>query len=210
MSSSNSPDSPMSFDSANIIEKYNIKPKIDEYLDFLLEYNRKINLVSRETSREQLTRIVADCLIPFEFIEPPSGRIFDIGSGGGFPAVVLMLAFPGIEISLIERTTKKAVFLRETIIKFNLPGQVHSENFADLGHQLSKRSFDGGFMKLVKLDDRILRQVFSILKPGGKFVHYSSADKNIKLPESLSVRHCSYYLDDSKIVRAISIFSVSR
>jgi 16S rRNA (guanine527-N7)-methyltransferase len=202
-------DLPSSFDSGQILAKYNADRKIGEYLDYLLEYNRKINLVSRETSRDDLNRIAADCLIPFEFIEPPAGRIFDIGPGGGFPSVVLMLAFPNIKALLIERTAKKVVFLREVIKLYNLRAEVRNDNFVDLSHQLGKHSFDSGFMKLVRLDDRILRSVSTILKRGGRFVYYSTGDKNIKLPENLSVRQYAYYLDDSKIVRTISVFSMS-
>ena len=64
-----SDDSIQRFNSEEIISEFDLKNGLNSYLDILLEYNKKVNLVSRETSRSDLIRLAADCLIPFKFSE---------------------------------------------------------------------------------------------------------------------------------------------
>ena len=73
-------DSIQCFKSAEILSEFGLEKDLEAYLDVLFEYNKKINLVSRETSRSAIIRVAADCLIPFKFSQPPSGRFFDIFS----------------------------------------------------------------------------------------------------------------------------------
>lgn len=196
------------FSSATITFKYDIHDKLSEFFDTLMEYNRKINLVSRETSKEDLVRMAADCLVPFEIMTPRTGKIFDIGSGGGFPGIIIMLAFPGISGVLIERTEKKAAFLRMIARQFELPADILTADFIEAAGALSSNSFDFGFLKLVKPDRKILREAINLLKPGGKFVYYHDlGSDNIASPSKISCRYLNYYLDDSKQLRTITILS---
>lgn len=199
---------PYHFDSRAIIGRYSIRVKLTEYLQTVLEYNRKVNIVSRETSFGQLLRIAADCLVPFEFLDPPSGRIFDIGSGAGFPAVVIQFAFPETTAVLVERRKKKAAFLNLLIRQFNLKAEVIDSDLKEAKSRIEPESFDYGFMKLVKLNRRLLSLARSLLKPTGRFIYFSSPDKITALSAN---KHPSdrfdYYLDDVKQLRTITIFS---
>ena len=106
--------------------------RLDRYLDLLREWQAKINLVSPSTLPNLWTRHVADSLQLMTIA--PSAKVWvDLGSGGGFPGVVLACALadsPGSMIHLVERNAKKAAFLREALRITQSPGTLH---LADIG-----------------------------------------------------------------------------
>ncbi len=110
------------------------EPRLAAYLDLLLEANRDVNLVSRrEASREiLLERHVLDALEALPLIPPQTGsplRLLDVGSGGGFPAVPLLLARPDLEGWLVESVGKKASFLARVVASLGLTARVLNARF---------------------------------------------------------------------------------
>src|SRR6478752_7019521 len=91
--------------------------RLDRYLDLLVTWQAKTNLVAPSTLPHLWTRHVSDSLQLLDLA--PSAKIWvDLGSGGGFPGVVLASALadmPGAHVHLVERNAKKAAFLREAI-----------------------------------------------------------------------------------------------
>jgi len=199
---------PPFFDSRDIVKKYSFDDRLAEFIEAILEYNEKVNIVSRETSRPDLLKIAADSLLPFEFGFRPAGRLFDIGSGGGFPAVVILLALPQLEGTLFERTGKKASFLKTIISRFGLNAGVINKDFGEAAPTLDKASFDFGTIKLVRPDHRIVLGAARLLRPGGSFVYYAARD-NIKcaITGFSQIASFNYYLDDRKQLRSLTIFS---
>ncbi|MCP4703045.1 MAG: hypothetical protein GY865_00420 [candidate division Zixibacteria bacterium] len=196
------------FTSSDIFTKYDTDSKLSLFLDQVLSYNKKVNIVSRETSLEKLKSIAAECLAPIELGVDIKGKIFDIGSGGGFPALILMLARPGIEGVLIERTGKKAKFLEDIIKQFDLSGIVHNRDFSEIAPQLDKNSFDYGLMKYVRMEKKLLRPALQLLNPDGKYLYYSRmiTDDKYGINHFRAIEAC-YYLDDTKQVRTINIIT---
>ncbi|MEW5925762.1 MAG: RsmG family class I SAM-dependent methyltransferase [Candidatus Zixiibacteriota bacterium] len=196
------------FNSEEILSNYHFADRLNLYIDEVLEYNKKVNIVSRETSAAELRKIAADCLVPFEFLAPPGGHFFDIGSGGGFPSIVLLLAFPGLRATLFERTGKKVSFLRRFIEQSQLSAEVIKSDFVENHGRQEPGSFDFGTIKLVRPDKKILRGAMELLRPGAALIYYASAEKanSESLASFRAVSH-HYYLDDSKALRAITFFS---
>jgi 16S rRNA (guanine527-N7)-methyltransferase len=86
--------------------------KLKLYHDLLLKWQKTINLVSNDTIGEAWTRHFLDSLQLINFIENKHAKIVDIGSGAGFPAILLaMMGYDNIH--LIESDTRKTVFLKE-------------------------------------------------------------------------------------------------
>src|SRR5260370_13058333 len=107
--------------------------RLDRYVELLRDWQAKTNLVARSTLPNLWTRHIADSLQLLALA--PSAKIWaDLGSGGGFPCVVLACALaetPGATVHLIERNVKKAAFLRETLRVTNSPGIVHLADIRD-------------------------------------------------------------------------------
>jgi 16S rRNA (guanine527-N7)-methyltransferase len=111
--------------------------RLDRYIELLLEWQAKTNLVAPSTLSNVWTRHIADSLQLLQ-IAPTARKWADLGSGGGFPGIVLACALagiPGAMVHLVERNAKKAAFLREALRVTNSPGQVH---LADIGDSVDR------------------------------------------------------------------------
>jgi 16S rRNA (guanine527-N7)-methyltransferase len=108
--------------------------RLDRFLDLLRQWQAKTNLVAASTLPHLWTRHVADSLQLLALA--PNAKIWvDLGSGGGFPGVVLACALtetPGAMVHLVERNAKKAAFLREALRITAAPGIVHATGIEDI------------------------------------------------------------------------------
>jgi 16S rRNA (guanine527-N7)-methyltransferase len=107
--------------------------RLERYVALLLEWQAKTNLVAPSTLPHIWTRHIADSL-QLIGLAPSAVRWADLGSGGGFPGIVLACAAgetPGAEVHLIERNAKKAAFLREALRVTHAPGIVHLAEIED-------------------------------------------------------------------------------
>jgi 16S rRNA (guanine527-N7)-methyltransferase len=108
--------------------------RLDRYVDLLREWQAKTNLVAPSTLPHLWTRHISDSLQLLN-LAPSATRWVDLGSGGGFPGVVLACALaetPGAHIQLVERNAKKAAFLREAIRVTSAAGTVHLADIGDI------------------------------------------------------------------------------
>ena len=112
--------------------------RLDRYVELLLNWQSKINLLSPSTLPELWTRHVADSLqlIPLA----PQARIWaDLGSGGGFPGLPIALAGEaGTRVHLIESNGKKAAFLREAVRVTGARAVVHQERAEKFGESCAE------------------------------------------------------------------------
>src|SRR6202048_1954188 len=111
--------------------------RLDRYVELLCEWQVKTNLVAPSTLPNLWTRHISDSLQLLSLA--PSARTWaDLGSGGGFPGVVLACALAetaGANVHLVERNAKKAAFLREAVRVTTAAGTVH---LADIGDNVDR------------------------------------------------------------------------
>ncbi|MGI9522822.1 MAG: 16S rRNA (guanine(527)-N(7))-methyltransferase RsmG [Hyphomicrobiaceae bacterium] len=103
--------------------------KLESYEVELKRWQRVVNLVSPATLPTIWHRHFADSAQLVELIPPTARRICDVGSGGGFPGLVLavMLAeHRDIEVTLVESDTRKAAFLRESARRMKISVEIMS------------------------------------------------------------------------------------
>jgi 16S rRNA (guanine527-N7)-methyltransferase len=111
--------------------------RLDRYVELLREWQAKTNLVAASTLPHLWTRHISDSL-QLLTLAPSAKRWADLGSGGGFPGVVLACALAetsDAKVHLVERNAKKAAFLREALRVTNSPGMVH---LADIGDNVDR------------------------------------------------------------------------
>jgi len=87
---------------------------IDTYLEELLQWSRKMNLTGLASKNGLIQELLLDSLIPSSFM-PEKGRLLDVGSGAGFPAIPLKVCKPGLSFHLVETKSKKVRFLKQVI-----------------------------------------------------------------------------------------------
>lgn len=84
--------------------------KLDAFLDMLVPWNARINLVATRDREEMRARHVADSLQLASLVPPGEGPMADLGSGGGFPGLILAIAL-GRPMHLVESDKRKSAFL---------------------------------------------------------------------------------------------------
>lgn len=120
-------------DKARAFELVNVsretQQRLEQFVDLLLLWQQKTNLISPSTIPNVWTRHVADSLQLLDLA--PNAKVWvDFGSGGGFPAIPIACALsgrPGAMVHLVESNGKKAAFLREAVRVTAAPARVHLE-----------------------------------------------------------------------------------
>ncbi len=103
--------------------------RLDRFVAVLLTWQRRINLIALSTEPEIWTRHIADSL-QLLALAPQAQCWVDLGSGGGFPGLVIACALAeraGAQVHLVEANAKKAAFLREAARVTGAPALVHGE-----------------------------------------------------------------------------------
>lgn len=108
-----------------------VDARLRVYQDTLIRWNAAINLVGRRDLPHLATRHIADSLQVGELPAPLPPNAIDLGSGGGFPGLVLAIAF-GIHVDLIEEDQRKCAFLREAARLTGAPVTVHAQRIETL------------------------------------------------------------------------------
>ena len=93
--------------------------KIKEFINLALEFNKTHNIFVRKDYEEVFQKDVLDCAPLFNMIKEQES-VIDLGSGGGFPGILLAIFLPNNPISLLESSSKKCYFLKTVIEKLSL------------------------------------------------------------------------------------------
>ncbi len=109
-----------------------MKHALDTFAALLLRWNRTVNLIARRDEPALWPRHIEDSLQLVPLIPPGTPRAIDLGSGGGFPGLVLAIA-TGIAFDLIESDQRKAAFLREAARATGAPATVHASRIEATG-----------------------------------------------------------------------------
>jgi 16S rRNA (guanine527-N7)-methyltransferase len=97
---------------------------LDRFIALLLRWNSTVNLIARADESFVWARHIADSLQLVPLMTPRPERAIDLGSGAGFPGLILALA-TGVPFDLIEADQRKAAFLREVARVTGAPVQIH-------------------------------------------------------------------------------------
>jgi 16S rRNA (guanine(527)-N(7))-methyltransferase RsmG len=167
------------YSSQELIDRYDPSRLIERYVDLVTAENRNINIVSRETTREDIIRLAAESLVPLEVIaEGPFGHLLDIGSGGGLPAIPLLVTGAVLEATLVERTGKKATALERIVSQLQLPATVVNAN---LEEARLKGPFDLITLRLVSLTSRLLTLISRLSHPQTLVIYYARPQTSLNL-----------------------------
>lgn len=121
--------------------------RLDRFVEHFLKWQRVVQLVAPSTLTTLWMRHIADSLQLLPDIEDAK-EIVDVGSGGGYPGLVLSIASPAKIFHLIESDTRKASFLREAARVANAPAEVYAERVESVAkridtgiHMVTARAF---------------------------------------------------------------------
>ena len=93
--------------------------KLDLYSDLLIQYNEKFNLTAITNKEDIYVKHFLDCLYLCKYLDSTKS-LLDIGSGAGFPGVIIKIFYPEMNITLLEPNNKKVMFLNTIKKQLNL------------------------------------------------------------------------------------------
>lgn len=136
---------------------------ISNYLALLKKWNETIPLTSIEDSTEIVARHFGESIFAGSLLDLERGRLADVGSGAGFPGLPLKIAFPELEVTLVEPNIRKCAFLREVQSTLGLSGvevlRSRYEDFAAVPNSLDficSRAL-GGYKRLLQWSEAALK-----------------------------------------------------
>jgi 16S rRNA (guanine527-N7)-methyltransferase len=141
--------------------------RLDRFVALLLQAQQTMNLMSDSTVAQIWTRHVADSL-QLVALAPQARRWADLGSGAGFPGLVIGCALadmPDAAVHLVDSTKKKAAFLAETAAALGLPVTVHPDRIEDFG-AANRVSFDAVAARAVAPLPKLIGYAIPLLKRG--------------------------------------------
>ena len=116
--------------------------KLNDYADFLLEYNTHTNLTAIKTKEEVYLKHFYDSLTLVKIEKKKKGTLLDVGTGAGFPGLVLAIVFPNLEVTLLDSNNKKITFLNECIAKLQIKNAQTVYSRAEDYTKVHRESFD--------------------------------------------------------------------
>ena len=169
-----------------------------KYEKFLIDSNKSLNLIGKSTINSIWNRHFLDSAQVIDFIDKNDKTLVDIGSGAGFPGVVLALMAQDrkipLKIKLIEKSPKKIKFLKKLINHLSVGVEVINENIFESSNNLSEdifvaRAFKplGIILKLIHNEAENWKKIFIFLGKSGKNqIHQASKIWDIEYKQRVS------------------------
>jgi len=154
---------------------------IDQLVSFfglIQKWNKKINLISKNTTERELANDhFLDCIQLQEIISGKECSILDVGSGGGFPGIVLsILGYKGCE--MIEIITKKTIFLKSALHELGLANKVHNMDV-----QKHSGDYDIIISRAVCSMEQMVEMTHHLSNPSTKYIFLKSKSQRVEIEE---------------------------
>jgi len=166
---------------------------LETYYRLLARWNEKINLTAlplRTPTDATFDRLLIEPIAAARYV-PASGVVwFDLGSGGGSPAIPLKLVRPGARLTMVEARARKAAFLREAARLLSLRETVvENVRFEALGtgnDRQATESADLVTVRAVKVDGILIEAAAKLLAPGGRLLLFARQPGDISALRAFS------------------------
>lgn len=189
-----------------------------KYYDILIEKNKVMNLTTITEFNEVMIKHFIDSLsiVKVYNLNNDNISILDVGTGAGFPGIPIKIAFPKINIVLLDSLNKRIKYLNDVIQYLNLKNIVaihgRAEDFAR--DKIYREQFDLVVSRAVANLSTLSEYCLPYVNCGGKFISYKSKDIDEEILASKSAIHLlggklshieSFYLPNTNIQRSLVI-----
>lgn len=151
--------------------------RFDIYGKLLVEWNEKINLTAITEPEDIAIKHFLDCLTVFSKVDIKQGaRIIDVGTGAGFPGVVMLIARPDLKMTLLDSTNKRLNVIRDILEKLELEAEIVHARAEEAGRsKLYREKFDFSTARAVSNLRDLSEYCLPFVKVGGSFISMKGA-----------------------------------
>jgi 16S rRNA (guanine527-N7)-methyltransferase len=187
----------------------------ENYISMIIEKNKKINIISQNTSSKKtiFERHIVDSAQIIDFVDFNSNKTTDLGSGAGFPGIVLAIILKNMknsmDVHLYEKSYHKSRFLEEVSEKLNLNTKIYQKNIFEIKNletgTIMSRAFKPMPVVLDLVYENFLKYknlIFFMGKSGKKIFEKSKNDWDLEYTEKKSLTNeDSFLLNIKKITK---------
>lgn len=159
--------------------------RLEKYADLLVEWNEKINLTAIVDPEGIAVKHFLDCLMIFKYIDIPKGAsVIDIGTGAGFPGVVIKIARPDIKLTLMDSLQKRINFLDTLCSELGLEVTTIHSRAEDITPK-QREGYDFAVARAVANMRVLTEYCLPYVKVGGSFVAMKGSTATEEVKDSI-------------------------
>lgn len=157
--------------------------KLDIYAEFLVEYNKNVNLTAITAPSEILIKHFADSILLCKYVNIPlNSTVIDVGTGAGFPSVPLKLYRSDLKITLLDSLNKRIDFLKQLCVKLEIDAEFIHGRAEDISKNTEYREkYDFSCARAVANMSLLSELCIPFIKVGGYFAAMKGPNEDITL-----------------------------
>jgi len=186
----------------------------ESYISMILEKNKKINIISQNTAIKKtiIDRHIIDSAQIIDFIDLNSNKTTDLGSGAGFPGIIVAIMLKNMnnnmEVHLYEKSYHKSIFLKEVSDKLNLNTKIFQKNIYEIKHLETGTIMSRAFKPMPVVLDLVYENfskyknlIFFMGKSGKKIFENSKRKWELEYEEKKSLTSIDSFLVNIKKIK---------
>ena len=171
------------FQKCNIELSQDKADKLLKLYEFLVEYNKNVNLTAITDFEEVVVKHFIDSVLPFSMIDIKENSSFiDVGTGAGFPSIPLMIVRPDLKGTLLEALNKRCGFLEKACELTEVDTKVIHGRAEDYAKE-KREAFDFATARAVAAMPVLCEYCIPYVKTGGRFIALKSVNEDETLCE---------------------------
>lgn len=157
--------------------------RFDQYAELLVYWNERINLTSITGPDDIATKHFIDCLSILKYIDIPNGSsVIDVGTGAGFPGLVLLIARPDLQLTLLDSTEKKLNVIENILCELRLTAKLLHMRAEEAGRDTHYREkYDFATARAVAELTTLSEYCMPFVRQGGSFIAMKGAEAETEL-----------------------------
>lgn len=172
------------FSAAGIVIDDKKAEKLALLCDFMVEYNKNVNLTSITDFNDVVIKHFVDSVLPFTMFTVEKGACFiDVGTGAGFPSLPLLICRPDLQGTLCDSLKKRCIYLEQVCEKLGIKARILHARSEELGRK-ERECYDIACARAVAALPVLTEYCLPFVKVGGTFAALKSVNENVNSAEN--------------------------